>query len=226
MNKPELYPIPKQDVDLYSIPRSDHPALIVDNEQFIRAAFAESATQGFEGLFRLYYTPLCSHALRFVYRQEVAEDIVSEVFYQFWKNEGYTSIQHTYRSYLYAAVRHRAYNYLRDELTGSRVLLPLDAAMLTNAEESPQTIIEYDETVQRLEKVIHELPTQCQRVFLMSRFESRKNQEIANELNLSLKTVEAHISRALRQLRRVFFFNLLFGFIATQGMQAGACLFL
>lgn len=218
MNKPELYPIPKKDVDLYSIPRSDRPALIVDNEQFVRAAFAESATQGFEGIFRLYYTSLCSHALRFVYRQEVAEDIVSEVFYQFWKNEGYTSIQHTYRSYLYAAVRHRAYNYLRDELTGSRAPLPLDAAMLTNADESPQTIIEYDETVHRIEKVIHELPTQCQRVFLMSRFESRKNQEIANELNLSLKTVEAHISRALRQLRRVFLFNLLFWFIATQGM--------
>ena len=223
MNTTRTHPIPKQDADLYPTPHSDRPALVVDNEQFVRRAFTQSPNEGFEGLFRLYYKPLCSHTLRFVYRQDVAEDIVSEVFYQFWKSGGYSSIQNTYRAYLYAAVRHRAYNYLRDELTASRI--PLDAVMLTTAEESPQTIIEYDETVQRIEKIIHELPTQCQRVFLMSRFESRKNQEIADELGLSLKTIEAHISRALRQLRQIFLFNLLFGFIAAQGVQAGACLY-
>ncbi len=225
MSTTRIHPIPKQDADLYPTPHSDRPALVVDNEQFVRGAFAQSPNEGFEGLFRLYYKPLCSHILRFVYRQDVAEDIVSEVFYQFWKSGGYTSIQHTYRAYLYAAVRHRAYNYLRDELTGPRAPLSFDAVVLAHADESPQTIIEYDETVQRIEKIIHELPTQCQRMFLMSRFESRKNQEIADELGLSIKTIEAHISRALRQLRQIFLFNLLFGFIAAQGMQVGACLY-
>lgn len=176
----------------------------VDNEHFVRTAFIESAQKGFEALFRLYYVPLCSHALRFVYRQEVAEDIVSEVFYQFWKAGSYTDIQHTYRAYLYASVRHRAYNYLRDELTGNRATLSLDSVEQAGSDESPQTLIEYDETFQRVEKVIHELPPQCQRVFLMSRFENRKNGEIANEMGIALKTVEAHMARALRQLRQVF----------------------
>ena len=175
---------------------------MVDNEYFIRIAFAESPEKGFEALFRLYHNALCSHALRFVYTREVAEDIVSEVFYQLWKTEAYLSVQFTYRTYLYAAVRHRAYNYLRDELTGSRTPASLEEMDVAGGDESPQTLIEYDETFQRLEKVINELPSQCQRVFLMSRFENRKNQEIANELGIALKTVEAHLSRALTQIRR------------------------
>lgn len=181
----------------------DQTTTLVDNEFFIRAAFSESPQKGFEALFRIYYNPLCSHALRFVYTREVAEDIVGEVFYQFWKNRAFTDVQFTYRTYLYAAVRHRAFNYLRDELTGSRTPSSLDELDIAIGEESPLTLIEYDETFQRLEKVINELPSQCQRVFLMSRFENRKNQEIASELGIALKTVESHLSRALRQMRQL-----------------------
>jgi len=123
--------------------------------------------------------------VRFVYTREVAEDIVGDLFYQLWKSGIYTTIQHSYRTYLYAAVRHRAYNYLRDELTGNRTPSSLDDITDAGLDETPQTLIEYDETFQRVEKVIHELPPQCQRIFLMSRFENRKNQEIADEIGFS-----------------------------------------
>lgn len=177
---------------------------VVDNEHFVRAAFAVSAQKGFELLFRLYYGSLCSHAVRFVYTPEVAEDIVADVFYHFWKLDSYATVQHSYRTYLYAAVRHRAFNYLRDELTGNRTPASLDDVHQAGQYETPQTLIEYDETFQRVEKAISDLPPQCQRIFLMSRFENRKNQEIADELGLALKTVEAHMARALQALRRVF----------------------
>ncbi|WP_080241452.1 RNA polymerase sigma-70 factor [Spirosoma rigui] len=186
------------------LPDTDRTASIVDNEHIVRAAFADSPERGFEMLFRLYYQPLCSHAVRFVYTREVAEDIVGEVFYQLWKSGSYVTVRHSYRTYLYAAVRHRAFNYLRDELTGNRTPTSLDDVGDAGQDETPQTLIEYDETFQRVEKAIHELPPQCQRIFLMSRFENRKNQEIADELGLALKTVEAHMARALHQLRRVF----------------------
>ncbi|MGV3559591.1 RNA polymerase sigma-70 factor [Larkinella arboricola] len=176
---------------------------VVDHEHLIRLAFADSPEKGFKALYRLYYSALCSHAIRFVYTREIAEDIVGEVFYQLWKTGSYNSVEQTFRTYLYAAVRHRAYNYLRDELTGKKAPASLDDMELAGGDESPQTLIEYDETFQRLEKVIHELPSQCQRVFLMSRFENRKNQEIANELGIALKTVEAHLTRALRQMRQI-----------------------
>lgn len=201
MTGPEGKILPNQ--DLYRQPILRDPtraASVVDNEHIVRSAFSSSPEKGFETLFRLYYRALCSHAVRFVYTREVAEDIVGEVFYQFWKSGSYATVQHSYRTYLYAAVRHRAFNYLRDELTGSS----LDDVGDTGQNETPQTIIEYDEMFQRVEKVIHDLPPQCQRIFLMSRFENRKNQEIADEMGLALKTVEAHMARALQQLRRVF----------------------
>lgn len=186
-------------------PRLFQQTAVVDGERLVRMAFAESPTQGVEALFRLYYQALCSHALRFVYTREIAEDIVSDVFYQFWQAGNHATVQHTYRTYLYAAVRHRAYNYLRDELTGQRRSESLDQlADAAGQTETPQTLIEYDETVQQIEQTIHALPPQCRRVFLMSRFEGRKNQEIAHELGLALKTVKAHMARALSQLRRVF----------------------
>jgi RNA polymerase sigma-70 factor (family 1) len=185
-------------------PAQQREPSVVDNEHIVRSAFASSPEKGFETLFRLYFRPLCSHAVRFVYTREVAEDIVGEVFYQLWKSGSYATVQHSYRTYLYAAVRHRAFNYLRDELTGNRTATSLDDLGDTGQDETPQTLIEYDETFQRVEKVIQELPPQCQRIFLMSRFENRKNQEIADELGLALKTVEAHMARALQQLRRVF----------------------
>ncbi|GAB2564447.1 RNA polymerase sigma-70 factor [Spirosoma areae] len=204
MAEAEGQPLPNPGNLLRPLHAADPAVSVVDNEHIVRAAFANSPQQGFEALFRLYYRPLCSHAVRFVYTREVAEDIVGEVFYQLWKTASYATVKHTYRTYLYAAVRHRAYNYLRDEFTDSRTSVSLDSVDETVLAETPQTLIEYDETFQRLEKIIHELPPQCQRVFLMSRFENRKNQEIADELGLALKTVEAHMARALHQLRRVF----------------------
>lgn len=203
MANPEGQPLLNQGNFSRPLPVPDRSASVVDNEYIVRSAFANTPQKGFEALFRLYYLPLCSHAVRFVYTREVAEDVVGEVFYQLWKSGAYATVQHTYRTYLYAAVRHRAYNYLRDELTSNRTPASLDDVD-DALNETPQTLIEYDETFQRVEKVIHELPPQCQRVFLMSRFENRKNQEIADELGLALKTVEAHMARALQQLRKVF----------------------
>jgi RNA polymerase sigma-70 factor (family 1) len=205
MTGSEGNPIPDQDPHRRPLlSGTERVPSVVDNEHIVRSTFDSSPEKGFEMLFRLYYQPLCSHAVRFVYTREVAEDIVGDVFYQLWKSGSYVTVRHSYRTYLYAAVRHRAFNYLRDELTGNRTPASLDDVNDAGQDETPQTLIEYDETFQRVEKVIHELPPQCQRIFLMSRFENRKNQEIADELGLALKTVEAHMARALHQLRRVF----------------------
>jgi RNA polymerase sigma-70 factor (ECF subfamily) len=68
-------------------------------------------------------------------------------------------------------------------------------------DETPQAMLQYDELIQKIENSITALPPQCQRVFLMSRFENKKNREIAEELEIALKTVEAHLMKALSQMR-------------------------
>src|SRR5688572_27446141 len=90
---------------------------IIDEEILIKRAFDNDPKQGCEILFQKYYRILCSHAIRFVYSKEVAEDIVSELFCRFWSDQIYLSITTSYRAYLFKAVRFSAYNYIRWELS-------------------------------------------------------------------------------------------------------------
>ncbi|MES2520947.1 MAG: RNA polymerase sigma-70 factor [Bacteroidota bacterium] len=176
---------------------------IADAEIFIRQAFQEDTKKGYELLFRRYHRALCSHAVRFVYSKEVAEDIVGDVFLTFWKNQVQTNITTSFRSYLYASVRNRAYNYLQWEFKNDSDIDEIPESVLNQIlEETPQSMLQYDELFHKIEKSITTLPPQCQRVFLMSRFENKKNKEIAEELEIALKTVEAHIMKALSQMRK------------------------
>ncbi|WP_128544147.1 RNA polymerase sigma-70 factor [Larkinella soli] len=177
---------------------------VMDSELFLQQAFDQEARKGFELLFRRYYTVLCSHAVRFVYAREVAEDLVSEVFLTFWKNQAHRHITTSYRAYLFAAVRKRAYSYLQEEF-GRNV--PLDqlasAGSPVPGEADPEQILQYTELYNRLETGIQTLSPQCRRVFLLSRYEGKKHREIADELRINLKTVEAHLGKALSFLRKV-----------------------
>lgn len=174
--------------------------LTEDSELFIRKTFATDPQKGCELLYRLYYRPMCTHAVRFVYSKEIAEDIVSEIFYSFWSKKIYRSVTTSYRAYLFRSVRNRSYNYLSNDLRKSD---PLSAASdnAISASESPDKIMQMDELLEILNKLIISLPPQCQKVFLMNRFEGRKNKEIADELNLSQRTVETHLFKALNVLK-------------------------
>lgn len=173
-----------------------------DKEWFIRKSFETDPKKGCELLFKCYYNPLCSHAARFVYSRQIAEDLVGEVFYVFWQKQLHTQIYTSFRAYLFTAVRHRALTYLRCEL--SRKNSSYDSSDLEKLSSlpAPDQMLQYDELYFTIEKAIQSLPPQGQKVFIMSRFESKKNQAIADELKLSLKTVEAHLTKALHNLRK------------------------
>lgn len=172
-----------------------------DGEFFIRMAFRDNAKKGCELLFRRYHQVLCSHAIRFVYSREVAEDLVSEVFCRFWKTRAFESVTSSYRYYLFRSVRNEAYNYLRLEF---KPMESIEAAELKESSrgQQPDTIAQYEEILNCVEKVVETLPNQCRKIFLMNRFEGKRYQEIADELDISVKTVEVHISKALSTMRR------------------------
>ena len=184
---------------------------VIDSEFLIRQAFAVDVRRGYESLFRRYYKVLCNQAVRFTYAQDVAEDIVADVFMGFWKNKVHEHITTSYRAYLYRAVRNRVYNHLQNEFRRDNQLgKPVDLDTVTDVLfEDPQSIIQCTELYQRLELEIKLLPPQCQRVFVLSRFEGKKQREIADELQISLKAVEAHIQRALLQLKKVIHVGML-----------------
>lgn len=171
-----------------------------DREFFIRTTFKQDAAKGYELLFRTYYQPLCSHAARFVYNKTIAEDLVTEIFLNFWKKELHTCIESTFRAYLFTAVRNRCFTYLRWEFNKIRQE-ELDDDFHSDM-LAPDHILEMDELYMQVERAIHALPPQCQKVFILSRFEGKSYQEIAAKLGVTVKAVEWHISKALSVLRR------------------------
>ena len=171
-----------------------------DSELFIRNAFAESSRQGCELLFRRFHQVLCSHAVRYVYSRELAEDIVSDVFCKFWENKSYESVTHSYRYYLFRSVRNESLNYLRQRFLKDE---GIEAAMAQTSPmgQNPEYITRYEEVSARVEQLVESLPPQCRKVFLLNRFEGLKYREVANKLGMSIKTVETHMSKAIAMMR-------------------------
>lgn len=174
---------------------------VQDKELFLRDAFEKDPWEGFTLVFNHYYKPLCSHAIRFVYSHSHAEDIVSEVFTEFWKKEHYKKLHTSFRAYLFQAVRNRSMNFIRKEL-GREVKQIEEDFMMTSA-LSPEEHMVYEQFYQRVQKGIEQLPPKCKKVFMMSRFEGKPLKEIAQIQNISIRTVESHISKALRMMREI-----------------------
>ena len=176
-------------------------ANILEDEAFIKSIIKTNPEKGFELIFKKYYTPLCNHALLYVYSREIAEDIVSEIFTVFWKRKSYEDVTGRYRSYLFQALRNKIYNYLKSEYSKKPEYFKSDKDTETSDCNTPQKILLFQELNNKIDESIQSFSPQCQKVFLLSRVEGKKNREIAEELNIKLKTVEAHMMKAISILK-------------------------
>jgi RNA polymerase sigma-70 factor (ECF subfamily) len=173
-----------------------------DDELMIRRAFEQSTDLGCDLLFRRYYQPLCSHAARFVYDKAVAEDIVSDLFHTFWQKHLHERITHSFRAYLYQAVRQNSLLYLQREAGHTVSSDTLALPDIPQATVLPTDQVQFDELSGQIERLLNALSPSVRRVFLLSRFEGLKHAEIAQELHISPKTVEAHLTKALALFRK------------------------
>lgn len=144
-----------------------------------------------------------------------AEDIVQDIFLDLWRKRHELSIENT-SSYLFSAVKYRVLNYIRKNKVP---MTDLDFVDKFNTLNSTEEFIDFKELRQTLDDAISDLPDQCRKVFTMSRFDHMSNKEIAEKLNLSLRTVENHISLALRKLRPKLKDSLYLLFIMAQLMK-------
>ena len=154
----------------------------------------------FDFIFHYYYSGLCAYCERITKNHQVAEDIVQELFVTLWLKCEQIQITSSLKSYLFTSVKNRSLDYLKREQRKSQKLgnlsgeqeLPENLSSLWFAEAELQAIIE---------KSLEKLPPRCREVFELSRFQELKNQEIADKLGLSKRTVELQVCNALKQLR-------------------------
>jgi RNA polymerase sigma-70 factor (family 1) len=184
----------------YTEDNHSEETVVYNNETLIRRAFEQNMQRGCELLYRQYYVPLCSHAVRFVYSQEIAQDIVQDVFCRFYTDNTFARITTSYRAYLYKTVRNRAYNYLRWELNRQAELEQV-TSLPSDEGQQPDGVTQFEELYHDVEAAINALPVQRRNIYLMNRFEGKKYAEIAAELSISPRTVEVQIRRASHYIR-------------------------
>ena len=173
-----------------------------DSELFIKRAFDQDPRLGCELLYRRYYGALCSHAVRFLSSKAIAEDLVAEIFCELYAADIFRTINTSYRAYLYKTVRHRSFNYLRQTLGRDVGLEEVEYHFATEVQQ-PDAIAQYEELRRDVEQAIQTLPLHRRRIYLMHRFEGKKYSEIAEELGLSVRTVEVQIRHASHHLRNL-----------------------
>ena len=153
----------------------------------------------FDAVFRRWYEPLCHYAARLTDDDmDEAEDLAQQVFVKLWEQRDRLDIAWSLKAYLYKAVHNAALNRLRAANTRSKYL-DYNAAQLENTPIQPDDNAR--ELTERLQKALDMLPPQCRHVFELSRFEDLKYREIADQLGISIKTVETQMGKALRLLR-------------------------
>jgi len=154
----------------------------------------------FEKLFKTHYSRLCSYANLFLNDPDAAEDVVQEVFFKLWKNRDEIIISTTVKSYLFRAVRNGCMNVI-DHISVREAYKILNDEDMKHSEGNPvdETIV--SELEERIREPIDLLPPERRRIFIMSRFDGLKYREIADQLNISVKTVENQMYQALRFLR-------------------------
>jgi len=168
------------------------------------AIFFAITPKSFRKLFELYYEPLCRSLNYYTRDVQAIEEIVQEVFVTLWEDRDQLHIEHI-KTYLFSAARYRALNYLRDR---QRQATQLEAwTQDAWQQKQGQDILDYDELIPHLQKAIDTLPTKCREIFELSRKEQLTYRQIADKCNISIKTVEAQMSIALRKIRDYFSSN-------------------
>lgn len=161
----------------------------------------------FISLFEEYYVVLCAYSRRYVGRKDIAEEIVSETFFKIWENKKNVDIHTSIKSYLFQAVANNSLLHLRKLRKEEKIEDYFaneeggNIGFTVIAENQSDQSLLMQELTTRINDAISQLPKQQRTAFKLKRFEAKKNQEIADNMGIALKTVEMHLSKAMLTLK-------------------------
>lgn len=171
-------------------------------ESLIVEQLKKGNERAYKFLYEQHYQILCHVAAQYVKDDFLAETIVGDVIFHLWEIRESLEINNNLRSYLLQSVKHRCMDYLKSQYHQKELAALQDFPVLNyiKGDDYPLGRLLEQELEGEIMQAIDNLPEECGRVFRMSRFEEKKYEEIARELNISVNTVKYHIKRALTLL--------------------------
>ncbi|MFO8235930.1 MAG: RNA polymerase sigma-70 factor [Bacteroidales bacterium] len=171
------------------------------SEKNIIKKIANDDLAAFEKLFKTYYEELCRFAAGYLKDMDYAEEIVQDVFYILWKNRKKMHIKKTIRTYLYTATKNKCLKIIRSKEYEEKYRAH-KAHNKADPVSTPVDELNAKELKKLIEKTMESLPQKTRTIFRLSRDEGLKYQEIAAQLSVSVKTVEANMGKALKVFRK------------------------
>lgn len=159
----------------------------------------------FTKLFNELYSSLCQYCIKLVHNKDIAEDIVQEQFIYLWENREKLEHIESIEAYLYRSVKNKSINHLKYWF--SKNTYPLDTDLIETKQNitppDPSEILENKELSVIFKKEVEKLPEKCRIIFSLKRFANMTNLEISEKLQISVKTVEAQTTIAIKKLAAV-----------------------
>lgn len=154
----------------------------------------------FKEVFLKYYNPLCNFCHRYIKDGDEVQDVVQDVFEKLWIKRDTITFEKPIQYYLFTSVKNRAIEKIRKKKRNSELIDNLDTPTQTE-----DVVEDTDQFVRKemLHKAIKQLPPKCQKIFIMSKVEGLTYNEIADEMEISVKTVENQMRRAFQILRKI-----------------------
>lgn len=158
-------------------------------------------SKAIEALFRTHYDELNRYAYSIIKDPESAEDIVQKLFIKLWEKRNELTITSNARAYLYQATYRAALNEL-EKLKRQGMHTPLNNVIAIGSTNETGETLSSKELEQQIETAIRSLPEKCEQVFRLSRTKEMSYKEISETLDISVKTVENHMGKALKLMRK------------------------
>ncbi len=149
-------------------------------------------------IFQEHYRTVYLRIYRFVKQKETAEDLTQEVFLKLWRKKNQLEITDSLGAYLATMAYHEAMGFLRKN---SATITDIDEQSVTKVGTDGNQEVNRMDLQQQINTGVNQLPPRCKSVFVLSRFEGKSYKEIAEIMNISPKTVEHQLSKALKSLR-------------------------
>ncbi|WEK21560.1 MAG: RNA polymerase sigma-70 factor [Candidatus Pedobacter colombiensis] len=170
-------------------------------DQYVLEAIRKQDKKVFELFYKKYYKQLFALAYRYVGQMEVAEEIVHDLFVTVWNKADQLNIQQSVKSYLFKAIVNSSLNYIKKEKMQTEKRLAYLAVQDNEVSLDEENKDTDEKLLKSLEEALELLPAKCKQVMYLSRFGKLKQQEIANQMEISLKTVKNHLTYGFQKLR-------------------------